>query len=137
MRFGRSNDPTSTAGLSSLSSETMSRRTRSVAVAVNAWSDDLREISAEQRQLAVLGPEIVAPLADAVRLVHGDVANAALRSNRRRKPWLPSPTSRSGDTYNSRQRPALRPATTASRSSGLCVLFRNAAATPSTRRPST
>ena len=56
----------------------MSRRTRSVAVAVNAWNDDAREIVAQPSELAVLRPEIVAPLADAVRLVDGDEAHAAL-----------------------------------------------------------
>ena len=39
MRFGRSNDPTSTSGSRRRSSATMSRRTRSVAVAVKACSE--------------------------------------------------------------------------------------------------
>src|SRR6185295_15100835 len=57
--------------------------------------------------------------------------------SRRRSGWLPSPTSRSGDTYNIRQRSSRTLASTASRSCGCSVLFRYDAATPSTRRPST
>ena len=57
--------------------------------------------------------------------------------SRRRSAGPPSPAMRSGETYSRRQRSARRLAMTASRSSGVCVLFRYAAATPSTRRPST
>ena len=68
-----------------------------MAVAVNAWSDDAGKVVAQPPELPVLGPEVVAPLADAVRLVDGDEPDAALLQQAA-QPWLPSPTSRSGDT---------------------------------------
>ena len=51
---------------------TMSARTRSVAVAVSAMNGTSGKQRAQLRELAVFGAEIVAPFADAVRLVHGD-----------------------------------------------------------------
>jgi hypothetical protein len=77
------------------------------------------EILAQPSELAVLGPEIVAPLADAMRFVDGDEPDA------------------SGDTYSRRQRSSRTLASTPSRSCGSSVLFRYDADTPSTRRPST
>ncbi len=56
----------------------MSRRTRAVAVAVNACRLACGNSVAELAEPAVLGPEVVAPLADAVRFVHGDEAHADL-----------------------------------------------------------
>ena len=54
----------------------MSSRTRTVAVAVNAWIDARGEVVLEASEQAVLGPEVVSPLADAVRLVDGDEPHA-------------------------------------------------------------
>ena len=60
---------------------------------------DARQKSSRRRaELPVLGPEIVAPLADAMRLVDGDEADAGTARASRRKLSPPSPTSRSGDT---------------------------------------
>ena len=69
------------AGPAAAAPATMSRRTRSVAVAVNACSDDAGKIVAQPSELAVLGTEIVSPLADAVRLVDGDEPDAGLREH--------------------------------------------------------
>ena len=49
-------------------------------------------------ELAVLRPKVVAPLADAVRFVDGDEARRRTTTRSARKPSLPSPTSRSGET---------------------------------------
>ena len=76
----------------------MSSRTRTVAVAVKAWMRHAGKLVAQQAQLPVLGPEVVAPLADAVRLVHGDERDAGTRAAARGSRSPPSPTSRSGDT---------------------------------------
>ena len=56
----------------------MSRRTRSVAVAVKAWSETPGKSSRSASELPVLRPEIVSPLADAVRFVDGDEPQARL-----------------------------------------------------------
>ena len=96
----------------------------------------VREIVAQPPELAVLRAEVVSPLADAVRLVDRDEAHARLLQQPPQR-WLPSPTSRSGDTYSRRQRSSRTLASTSSRSCGSSVLFRYDAATPSTRRPST
>ncbi len=52
----------------------MSCRTRAVAVAVNACRPTPGQVLAQHCELPVLGAEIVAPLADAVRFVDGDEA---------------------------------------------------------------
>ena len=57
----------------------MSRRTRAVAVAVNAWRLTPGKRAAQRGELPVLRTEVVAPLADAVRLVHGDEADRLRR----------------------------------------------------------
>ncbi len=46
---------------------------------------DVLKLRAEVPELAILRPEIVAPLADAVRLVHGDETDAALREQRQER----------------------------------------------------
>ena len=56
---------------------TMSLRTRSVAVAVNACMLTPGSIWPQLGELPILRPEIVSPLADAVRLVDGDEARRA------------------------------------------------------------
>ena len=50
----------------------MSARTRSVAVAVSAMNGTSGKRSRKARELPVLGPEVVAPFADAMRLVDRD-----------------------------------------------------------------
>ena len=61
----------------------MSRRTRAVAVAVNAWRLIGGQRVAQLRELAVLRPEVMPPLADAVRLVDRDEAHARSPDQRR------------------------------------------------------
>ena len=74
----------------------MSRRTRAVAVAVNACMASSGQRCAQRRELPVLRTEVVAPLADAVRFVHGEEARpAAGRAARRscrcpRRPAAPA-----------------------------------------------
>ena len=68
-----------------------------VAVAVKACIEACGQAARSAAELPVLRPEIVAPVADAVRLVDGDVADAAPRE-RRWKPAPPSPIRRSGET---------------------------------------
>ena len=60
----------------------MSRLTRAVAVAVYACRLMPGSSWRRLRQLPVLGSKIVAPLADAVRLVYGDEADTARRQER-------------------------------------------------------
>ena len=55
----------------------MSRLTRAVAVAVNACRLTPGSSCRSRAELPVLGPEIVSPLADAVRFVDRDEADAA------------------------------------------------------------
>ena len=56
------------------------------------------KVVAQPAELPVLGPEIVAPLADAVRFVDRDEPHAGLLQHPAEAPGSPSPTSRSGDT---------------------------------------
>ena len=73
----------------------MSARVRASAVAVSA-SRGTSRMGVEQRpQLAIVGAEIVAPFADAMRLVDGDQRQRHVRSTSRRKP---SVVARSGAT---------------------------------------
>ena len=48
----------------------MSRRTRSVAVAVYAWTAAPGKISLSRLSLAIILPKIVPPMADAMGLIH-------------------------------------------------------------------
>ena len=64
----------------------MSSRTRSVAVAVSAMNGTSGNNFAQLGELAVFRPEIVAPFADAMRLVNGDAAARSSAANRRKKP---------------------------------------------------
>ncbi len=76
----------------------MSSRTRAVAVAVKACRLTPGNRSRSRAELPVLRPEVVAPLADAVRLVDGDERTGAPPdATRRGSTSPPSPTSRSGD----------------------------------------
>ena len=52
----------------------MSRRTRSVAVAVNACMLTPGQVSRRLRQLPIFGPEVVTPLADTVGFIDRDKA---------------------------------------------------------------
>ena len=83
--FGRSNPATSTCGSSRPSSATMSSRTSGVAVAVNAaigGRPDRASLGRHERrgraQPPVVGPEVVAPLRDAVRLVDDEARDVEL-----------------------------------------------------------
>ena len=80
-RFGRSNDPTSSTGSFSPSCAAMSRLTRAVAVAVYApVKGNAGQKLSEPSQLAILGPEVVAPLADAVGFVNRDKLDRTRRN---------------------------------------------------------
>ena len=57
----------------------ISRRVGSSAVAVSAMRGIVREALVQDGQLQVLGPEVVAPLGDAVRLVDGEERAAGAR----------------------------------------------------------
>ena len=102
----------------------MSRRTRSVAVAVNAWNDARRKIVAQTSQPPILRPEIVPPLADAVRLVNGDEPYADLLqgSPERLAALADQPLGRHVQQPAAIARAGC--ARTASRSPGSSVLFR-------------
>ena len=80
----------------------MSRRTRAVAVAVKACRLIAGSFAAELSQLPILRTKIMSPLADAVRFVDGDKADRPGRDERQERRRSPSPTSRSGATYNRR-----------------------------------
>ena len=114
----------------------MSPRTRSVAVAVKAWNDAAGKSSRRRPRRRYSGlkscPHWLMQWASSIAM---NRKPTCCRS--RRNDSLPSPTSRSGDTYNSRQRRSRTLARTASRSAGSSELFRYAASTPSTRSPST
>src|SRR6185436_11495068 len=114
----------------------MSRRTRSVAVAVNAWNETPGKSSRRRPSCRYSGrkswPHWLMQCASSIAMNRSCACWSI-----RRSVWLPSPAIRSGDTYRSRQRPSRTLASTSSRSCGRSVLFRYDAATPSTRRPST
>ena len=81
----------------------MSRRTRSVAVAVNAWNDTPGKSSRSRPSCRYSGrkswPHWLMQCASSMAMNRTPPAAAGAGSA-----WLPSPTSRSGDTYSSRQR---------------------------------
>ena len=70
------------AGCAARAAPTMSRRTRAVAVAVKACRLTSAKQRAQRAELPVLRPEVVPPLADAVRLVDGDEADAGSAEQR-------------------------------------------------------
>ena len=57
----------------------MSIRTRSVAVAVSAITGIVGKMSSQFLELAIFRPKIVAPLADAMRLVDCDLRNVPVQ----------------------------------------------------------
>ena len=81
-------------------------------------------------ELAVLGPEIVSPLADAVRFVDGDEAHAARREQREKRlaPLSDQPLGR--HVQQAIAAGSRRPATTSSFSSSESELLKSAAGTP-------
>ena len=81
----------------------MSASTCGVAVAVSARMRSARQSLREAGQLQVVGPEVVAPLGDAVGLVDGEQRHRARAGAPRRNRSL---SKRSGATYSSRSRPA-------------------------------
>ncbi len=101
----------------------MSRRTRSVAVAVNAWSDTDGNSSRSRPSCRYSGrkswPHWLMQCASSIAMKRRRAC-----CSMRRSAWLPSPTMRSGDTYSSRQRPSRTLASTSSRSCGRSVLFK-------------
>ena len=76
-RFGRSNEPTSVTASRRPSCDTMSWRTRAGGGGGVGVEAHLRQRRAQRAELAVLRPEVVAPVADAVRLVDRHEAERA------------------------------------------------------------
>ena len=83
--FGRSKEWTKAfrSRPSGNSRSVMSARVALSAVAVSASGLDVAERLAGARQVAVFGPEVVAPLRDAMRLVDGEAPDAGARAARR------------------------------------------------------
>ena len=126
----------STSGLRRASCETMSSRTRRVAVAVNAC-----RAAPEKSSLTCASCRYSGRNSCPHWLMQCASSTATKRTpqvrSRARNPSPPSPTRRSGVTYSSRQRPASRSAYTRRRSSGVIEAFRAPAVTPLATRPST
>ena len=88
-RFGRKKLPRTWTGSVIASCSTMSRVTSGVAVAVSASTGTPAEPAFQPGQVAVGGPEVVAPLADAMGFVHGDEAGADPRQGVAHPPLEP------------------------------------------------
>jgi hypothetical protein len=87
-RFSRSKLEMKTAASAMPSESRMSPRTRSVAVAVTARQTAPGEAPPHGRQLAILRPEVVAPLRNAVGLVDGQAVDAAaVEQGQRLRPY--------------------------------------------------
>ena len=85
---------------------------------------DLRKVLAEPPELPVFRPEVVAPLADAVGLVDGNIADAELLEETPESLAALTDETFGRDVHRSRQRSSRRLARTLSRSSPLSELFK-------------
>ncbi len=101
-RFGRSKECTTRCGGCGKSCWAMSLARLPVGGRGQRRHRHAAERLARLGEQAVFGPEIVAPLRDAMRLVDGEPADA---ERRRRRPTSPSPASRSGETKSRRNSP--------------------------------
>ena len=84
--FGRSKPRTTSAGSRMPSRSTISSRTGGEAVAVSASTGGRPIASATRAEAQVVGPEVVAPLADAVRLVDDEQLRLAPSAAARASP---------------------------------------------------